>query len=52
MNKPSTVLLKKNSMNKVITIKCIVLFCATAASPQTVPATNNGKTNLENVTSN
>ena len=39
-------------MNKVITIKCIVLFCATAASAQTVPSTQNGKTNLENATSN
>ena len=42
---------KKNSMNKVITITCIALFCATAASAQTVPATQNGKTNLENATS-
>ena len=39
-------------MNKVITITCIALFCATAASAQTVPATQNGKTNLENATSN
>ena len=39
-------------MNKVITITCIALFCATAASAQTVPATQNGKTKLENATSN
>ena len=39
-------------MNKVITITCIALFCATAASAQTVPATQNDKTNLENATSN
>ena len=39
-------------MNKVITITCIALFCATAVSAQTVPATQNSKTNLENATSN
>ena len=39
-------------MKNVITITCIVLFCATATRAQTVPETQNGKTNLENAISN
>ncbi|HAL75177.1 MAG TPA: hypothetical protein DDZ82_01240 [Rhodobacteraceae bacterium] len=39
-------------MKKFIRITCIALCCATAASAQMVPATQNGKTNLENAISN
>ena len=39
-------------MNKFIMITCIAFCSAAAASAQMVPATQNGKTNLENAISN